>query len=68
MSSILVHLLSADPGIAYPPEAIIGPTLFSIPAEELFFFVIQTYIVSGAVHMDCLTIDIASDDSAPDPL
>jgi 15-cis-phytoene synthase / lycopene beta-cyclase len=27
----------------YPPDAIIGPTLFSIPAEELFFFVIQTY-------------------------
>jgi len=31
---------------SYPPEAIIGPTLFSIPAEELFFFVIQTYITT----------------------
>ena len=30
----------------YPPQVIIGPTLFSIPAEELFFFVIQTYNTS----------------------
>lgn len=28
---------------AYPPDVIIGPTLFSIPAEEVFFFIIQTY-------------------------
>lgn len=28
----------------YPPNVIIGPTFLSIPAEELFFFVIQTYI------------------------
>ncbi|CZR63947.1 probable geranylgeranyl-diphosphate geranylgeranyltransferase (AL-2) [Phialocephala subalpina] len=27
----------------YPPSVIIGPTLFSIPAEEVFFFIIQTY-------------------------
>ena len=27
----------------YPPSVIVGPTLFSIPAEEVFFFVIQTY-------------------------
>ncbi|KUJ14378.1 uncharacterized protein LY89DRAFT_590127 [Mollisia scopiformis] len=27
----------------YPPHVIIGPTFFSIPAEEVFFFVIQTY-------------------------
>ena len=27
----------------YPPEVIVGPTLSSIPAEEVFFFVIQTY-------------------------
>lgn len=33
--------------IAYPSEVILGPTLFDIPIEELFFFVIQTYIVSG---------------------
>lgn len=30
----------------YPPSVIIGPRLFSIPAEELFFFVIQTYNTS----------------------
>ena len=30
----------------YPPEAILGPKLFSIPAEEVFFFVIQTYNTS----------------------
>jgi 15-cis-phytoene synthase/lycopene beta-cyclase len=30
----------------YPPNAILGPTLFRIPIEELFFFVIQTYITS----------------------
>ena len=27
----------------YPPNAVIGPTLFSIPVEEVFFFIIQTY-------------------------
>lgn len=31
---------------SYPPDAIIGPRLWGIPAEELFFFVIQTYITS----------------------
>jgi len=30
----------------YPPSVIIGPTLFEIPAEEVFFFVIQTYDTS----------------------
>lgn len=30
----------------YPPDAIIGPRLFEIPIEELFFFVVQTYITS----------------------
>ncbi|KAL8674109.1 MAG: hypothetical protein Q9168_001504 [Polycauliona sp. 1 TL-2023] len=30
----------------YPADAIVGPTLFSIPAEEMFFFVIQTYNTS----------------------
>ncbi|KAI0838227.1 Squalene/phytoene synthase-domain-containing protein [Hypoxylon sp. FL0890] len=30
----------------YPPDAIAGPRLFGVPAEELFFFVIQTYITS----------------------
>lgn len=30
----------------YPDNVIVGPTLFSIPAEEVFFFVIQTYNTS----------------------
>ncbi|KAI4248518.1 MAG: hypothetical protein L6R40_001080 [Gallowayella cf. fulva] len=30
----------------YPSNAIIGPTLFGIPAEEIFFFIIQTYNTS----------------------
>ncbi|PVH68704.1 hypothetical protein DL98DRAFT_662056 [Cadophora sp. DSE1049] len=30
----------------YPPHVIIGPTLFDIPAEEVFFFIIQTYNTS----------------------
>ncbi|KAL8992168.1 MAG: hypothetical protein Q9169_007312 [Polycauliona sp. 2 TL-2023] len=30
----------------YPADAIVGPTLFKIPAEEIFFFVIQTYNTS----------------------
>lgn len=30
----------------YPPDVVFGPTLFSIPAEELFFFIVQTYITS----------------------
>lgn len=28
---------------SYPPNVIVGPTLFSIPLEEVFFFVIQTF-------------------------
>ncbi|KAK1492246.1 squalene/phytoene synthase [Colletotrichum tamarilloi] len=30
----------------YPPNAVLGPTLYDIPIEELFFFVIQTYITA----------------------
>ncbi|KAI0532695.1 hypothetical protein GGR58DRAFT_489338 [Xylaria digitata] len=30
----------------YPPDAIIGPRLFGVPVEELFFFIIQTYITT----------------------
>ncbi|KAI0802455.1 hypothetical protein GGR55DRAFT_446743 [Xylaria sp. FL0064] len=30
----------------YPPDTIIGPRLLGIPAEELFFFIIQTYITT----------------------
>ena len=31
----------------YPPNAVFGPTLFSIPLEELFFFFVQTYITAS---------------------
>lgn len=31
---------------SYPSTSVIGPTLFQIPLEEVFFFVIQTYITS----------------------
>jgi 15-cis-phytoene synthase/lycopene beta-cyclase len=31
---------------SYPPNAIIGPTIFQIPIEEFFFFIIQTYNTS----------------------
>nr|XP_036588963.1 squalene/phytoene synthase [Colletotrichum truncatum]KAF6800605.1 squalene/phytoene synthase [Colletotrichum truncatum] len=31
---------------SYPPDAVLGPTLFDIPIEELFFFIIQTYITA----------------------
>ncbi|KAH6620191.1 Squalene/phytoene synthase-domain-containing protein [Boeremia exigua] len=31
---------------SYPSHVIIGPTLFNIPLEEVFFFVIQTYNTS----------------------
>ena len=30
----------------YPPNVIVGPTVFLIPAEQVFFFVIQTYNTS----------------------
>lgn len=30
----------------YPEEGVLGHSLFSIPVEELFFFVVQTYITS----------------------
>ncbi|KAM0333452.1 hypothetical protein ACHAQA_002114 [Verticillium albo-atrum] len=30
----------------YPPDAVLGYSLLDIPAEELFFFVIQTYITA----------------------
>ena len=32
--------------LAYPEEAVLGPTVLDVPIEELFFFVVQTYIVS----------------------
>ncbi|KAI1854165.1 hypothetical protein JX266_001306 [Neoarthrinium moseri] len=54
----------------YPPDAIAGPRLFLVPAEELFFFVIQTYITSmlyilfnkPILHAQYLT---TKEDSAP---
>jgi 15-cis-phytoene synthase / lycopene beta-cyclase len=30
----------------YPSDAVLGPTFFNIPIEELFFFVVQTYITA----------------------
>ncbi|KAI1437819.1 hypothetical protein GGR50DRAFT_606492 [Xylaria sp. CBS 124048] len=30
----------------YHPDAILGPRLFAVPAEEVFFFFIQTYITA----------------------
>ncbi|OJJ85290.1 uncharacterized protein ASPGLDRAFT_1515831 [Aspergillus glaucus CBS 516.65] len=30
----------------YPPDAVLGPTIWSIPIEEVFFFIIQTYNTS----------------------
>lgn len=30
----------------YPPDVVLGYTLYSIPLEEVFFFVIQTYNTS----------------------
>lgn len=30
----------------YPPDAVLGPSVVHIPIEEVFFFVIQTYITS----------------------
>ncbi|KAI0118410.1 hypothetical protein GGR51DRAFT_215827 [Nemania sp. FL0031] len=30
----------------YPPSVVLGPRLFWIPIEELFFFIIQTYITT----------------------
>ncbi|KAI0379146.1 Squalene/phytoene synthase-domain-containing protein [Hypomontagnella monticulosa] len=54
----------------YPPDSIAGPRLFGVPAEELFFFVIQTYITSmlyillnkPVLHAQFLT---NKDDSSP---
>nr|UZX50431.1 bifunctional lycopene cyclase/phytoene synthase [Rhodotorula kratochvilovae] len=31
---------------SYPDSSVVGPTLFSIPYEEIFFFFVQTYITS----------------------
>jgi 15-cis-phytoene synthase/lycopene beta-cyclase len=31
---------------SYPPDVVVGYTLYDIPAEELFFFVIQTFNTS----------------------
>ncbi|KAF1947261.1 Lycopene beta-cyclase [Clathrospora elynae] len=31
---------------SYPSHVIVGPTLFDIPLEEVFFFVVQTYTTS----------------------
>ncbi|KAI2632743.1 hypothetical protein GGS21DRAFT_544171 [Xylaria nigripes] len=47
----------------FPPDAIVGPRLLGVPAEELFFFIIQTYITAlvytlwnkGVLHSQFLT-------------
>ncbi|KAL6412515.1 phytoene synthase [Ilyonectria robusta] len=31
---------------SYPATAVAGPTLFAVPMEEVFFFIIQTYITA----------------------
>jgi 15-cis-phytoene synthase/lycopene beta-cyclase len=31
---------------SYPASSVVGPTLYSIPYEEVFFFFVQTYITS----------------------
>ncbi|BGP17727.1 hypothetical protein JCM10213_005308 [Rhodosporidiobolus nylandii] len=31
---------------SYPESSVVGPTLFSIPYEEIFFFFIQTYLTA----------------------
>jgi len=56
----------------YPPSVIIGPTLFSIPAEEVFFFVIQTYnttllylILSKPVFHSCYLIERKGSHASP---
>ncbi|CAJ2503852.1 Uu.00g112460.m01.CDS01 [Anthostomella pinea] len=54
----------------YPQDAIAGPRLLGVPAEELFFFVIQTYITcmiyilmnKPVLHAQFLT---NKDDSSP---
>lgn len=58
----------------YPPDVILGFTLFGIPAEELFFFVIQTYcaavfyllLTKPTVHSTLLRSE-RSDERAKDP-
>ncbi|GJN90298.1 hypothetical protein Rhopal_003306-T1 [Rhodotorula paludigena] len=32
---------------SYPESSVVGPTLFDIPLEEIFFFFVQTYITSS---------------------
>ncbi len=36
---------------SYPASSVLGPTLFAIPLEEVFFFFIQTYITSHLYHL-----------------
>lgn len=36
---------------SYPPESILGYTFLDIPLEEMFFFVIQTYITANLYHI-----------------
>jgi 15-cis-phytoene synthase/lycopene beta-cyclase len=52
----------------YPPSVVIGPTFFSIPLEEVFFFFIQTYntcllflLVNTPVFKPAYLVDAKSD-------
>ena len=52
----------------YPPGGILGPTVFKIPVEELFFFVIQTYMTSLLyilVNKPTLYVTYLVDDTDP---
>ena len=58
----------------YPPQVIIGSTLFSIPIEEVFFFIIQTYntsllylLLNKAVFHSCYLLP-RKDRKSPIPL
>lgn len=60
--STLKVLYVSEIVVAYPADSVLGPTLLSVPAEELFFFVIQTYIVSGFLFKLWLAANVHSDD------
>jgi len=36
---------------SYPASSVLGPTLFAIPLEEIFFFFVQTYITANIYHV-----------------
>lgn len=57
---------------SYPPNAVSGPTLFAIPIEEVFFFIIQTYstsllytILSKPLVLPTYLLRLPNDDPQP---